>query len=428
MRILTISLNAWNNSMATGNTFSNFFGDANDEVEFANIFCREEAIENTLCKKYFRVTEKDIIRSLIDRSQPCGHEQTPEPAVSKSHMTNSRFSSLKHLIFHKWRPSSFLFARELIWSLNNWKSDALNKFVTEFNPDIIYMHGHNNWYMHRLLWHCQAISKAKIALFFGDDMYGYKSRMPLSYIYQKKLRSVLRQSVSKSDLLLGGSHELCDEYSGIFNRHFLPQFKTCSLPQTIDRKLSQPFEIVYAGNLLYGRDRMLITVANAINNVNQKFGNIFKLSIYSNSTVDKKTKKLLDNREYSFIFPPRPYKEIVKILNETDFTVFIESFKKSDIANTRLSFSTKIIDYLQSASGLIVYGPRNIASVSYLINSNIGLFADSQKSIEKLLESIYRNPEIINESLKNKRETALKNHSQHLLLSRMRQCIDSKDA
>ena len=65
MRILVLSLNAWNLSNSTGNTISNLFRGLEDTDEVANIYCRNEAINNTICKKYFRVTEGDIIRCLL---------------------------------------------------------------------------------------------------------------------------------------------------------------------------------------------------------------------------------------------------------------------------------------------------------------------------------------------------------------------------
>lgn len=67
MKILTISLNALNDTMATGNTFSNFFSCLTESDEIANVFCRNEPIDNKICKKYFRVTESDIIKSLFTK-------------------------------------------------------------------------------------------------------------------------------------------------------------------------------------------------------------------------------------------------------------------------------------------------------------------------------------------------------------------------
>lgn len=425
MRILTISLNAWNDTQATGNTFSNFFGNASSDIEFANIYCRQEPIYNNLCKKYFRVTEKDIIKSLLFRKS-CGFKKIDHiDNIESSNKRNTKFSWITNVIAHKFRPAVLLFAREFIWATNKWKSSTLKEFIEDFNPDIIYMHGHNNCYMHHILWFSKEVSNAKIALFFGDDMYGYKSKLPLNHLYQSLLRKTLRKSINKADLLLGGSFELCSEYSSIFKREFLPQFKTCSLPNCSNKQFFPPYSIVYAGNLLYGRKTMLKMVANAVDEVNKQLGRIaFTLNIYSNNSISNSDRSYLDNKTSSFLNETVPYERIRTILNNCDISLFVESFKFRDILNTRLSFSTKIIDYIQSSSGLIVLGPKNISSVNYLVTSGIGIYVDSKQSIISALKDIFSNPEILTNCMNHKREIALKNHSKHLLINRLKECLN----
>ncbi len=50
-----------NSSNSTGNTISNLFSEISENDEVANIYCRNEAINNTICKRYFKVTENDIL-------------------------------------------------------------------------------------------------------------------------------------------------------------------------------------------------------------------------------------------------------------------------------------------------------------------------------------------------------------------------------
>ena len=66
MKVLIITLNAWSDTGSTGNTISNVFGDATD-IQFANLYCRNEPINNNLCHTYYKITEDQIIKSLIGK-------------------------------------------------------------------------------------------------------------------------------------------------------------------------------------------------------------------------------------------------------------------------------------------------------------------------------------------------------------------------
>ena len=50
---------------------SNFFGDWQGEI--ANIYCREEQISNKICKRYFQITETQLIYNIF-KKQVVGKE------------------------------------------------------------------------------------------------------------------------------------------------------------------------------------------------------------------------------------------------------------------------------------------------------------------------------------------------------------------
>ena len=102
-----LSVNAWNLSNSTGNTLSNLFSalDASDEI--ANIFCRDEKIDNQICKKYFRITEKDILKSVLSTKE-CGEVMSYECTSEKNDINvgNKQVDRLK-----KFRCTSLLLIR-----------------------------------------------------------------------------------------------------------------------------------------------------------------------------------------------------------------------------------------------------------------------------------------------------------------------------
>lgn len=63
---------------------------------------------------------------------------------------------------------------------------------------------------------------------------------------------------------------------------------------------------------------------------------------------------------------PRSYDEIKHIMHEADVVLHVESFDEKSIETVKYSFSTKIIDCLQSGSQILGVGPSGIASIEYL--------------------------------------------------------------
>lgn len=412
-RILVISLNAWNDSNATGNTISSIFN-GYPSNKIANIYCRNERIANKICKNYFRITESSILKSLL-------HKQTAGETVvfdktgsSNGNCTNLLSNTKTGNVLRKYRPASLLFLREFVWNIPMWKSKKLDTFLENFQPEVIYMHGHANWYMHKIMDYCRKKTGAKQAMYWADDMYGYKSKQPLQLLYQYIFRKRIRKSMSNSDLLFGGSLKLCKEYSDIFGKEFIPLFKECNIPSTYKDKetINNPILIVYAGNLLYGREEILVELAKQITKVNQQeLPYKIKLIIYSNTQISESAAVFLNNKNDSQYMGCQPYERVKKALDEAELALFAESFSKDNIKKTRLSFSTKIIDCMQSSSAMLALGPETIASMQYIIENKIGITISDKQDIYETLLNICRHPHTILEMARNKHAYALKKHT-----------------
>lgn len=422
MRILTISLNAWNDTLATGNSFSNFFSNRDEGDAFANIYCRSERINNSICSRYFRVTEKDILKSFA-RFSSAGS------SFDASAIDNGVVSSQESLLstnnpqgnlLRRLRPASLLFLRELIWYIPTWKGKKIKQFLADFKPDIIYMHVHSNWYMHKLLWFCQKLTGAKVVVFSGDDVWSYKQKGILHLLYHWRLRHYLRKTFTSADVVLGGSPQLCKEFGEVFKINIKPLYKTCNNISVPNKKEYRfPLKAVYCGNLLYGRDDVLVLLAKQLPLLN-KDGIKLQLFIYSNTLLSNDKMSVLDDGINCFYKGAKPFSEIIRILNESDFSIFAESYNPRCVKETRLSFSTKIIDYMQASSAIIAVGPSEIASIDYLKRSGLAIVVDKPDDFLNVMEHIISTPDDIFVSTQHKYEYALKNHSKPSLLQKMR--------
>ena len=71
IRILLITYNPWRNDGNLGNSYSNIFKDMEDKIEFAHIYFKDVMPQNTICHKYFHISERKLLKSIMNR-KPVG--------------------------------------------------------------------------------------------------------------------------------------------------------------------------------------------------------------------------------------------------------------------------------------------------------------------------------------------------------------------
>ena len=407
INVLVISKSSWNQNSAFGNTLSNFFGDS-PNLSFYNVYLRNQIPENDICIDYFNISNEQIVKNAIFPWKIGNYLNTSYLNNKREERQISKFAKMETKITNFSKKHLFSFLRlieEIIWVFGGWKNKKFRKYLISRNIDVIFASATDPIYLQSVVSYCQHITKAKLVLFFADDTYTYKGKSPFSLIYQSFIRKTLRKTVESSSIIYGASQKLCDEYKKNFNRDIIPLYKGCLLNDNIEvnKSYSYPLKIVYAGNLLYGRDDILTKLANEIMKINQSIEKI-NLEIYTTTNIDEKVKRNLNIDRTSRIMGFLPYEEIKKVLNNADIVLHVESFKPNQVKKTRLSFSTKIIDCMQSGSCMMAIGPHSIASIEYLLGIDAVISITDPSKIGHELEKIVSNPD----SLKLKSEKLAK--------------------
>ena len=112
------------------------------------------------------------------------------------------------------------------------------------------------------------------------------------------------------DKVYGVSQMLCEEYMNLYKIQITPLFKGCDMTPC-KKKVGNPIQVVYAGNLLYGRDETLKTLAAGISEINHGEKKI-QLSVYSGTLVSDEMRESLNIEGCSTLYAARPYEEIKK--------------------------------------------------------------------------------------------------------------------
>ena len=402
LRILVLSNVAWDTTNSYGNTLSNWFEGWDDAV-FYNIYSRSTLPCNHICEQYYTVPPLQLIKNLL-RPSMTGHCYRYDQNIC---IESTQETSLIHNAQRRNKKWMY-FLSDIVYSTGIWKNSKYEKFIKDANPDIVFSFGIADSFIYENYCYIKQNTKAKIVTFVADDVYG-------AYIGCKSIRSSLqakrfRKMIGMSDYLYGASKELCEAYQNIFNKRFIPLYKGCiSLPQKT-RHINDPIKIVYAGNLLWGRDDVLATLASALEEINLD-GIKAIMQIYTGSNVTPEIATKLNRGKSCQICGKLAYNEILKIQNEADILLQVESFERTQIEIVKYSFSTKIIDSLQSGGVMLVIGPQGIASVEYSRNIPGVIVIDDLNELLGALNSIIQNKQELIGRAHDIRSFALTNHS-----------------
>ena len=124
--------------------------------------------------------------------------------------------------------------------------------------------------------------------------------------------------------------------------------------------------ISYIGNIGLGRLDTILSLAKAVDTINETHKTNWKIRIYSgNKLTEEETTKVAFHSCLRFM-GSLTAEQVIQTIRASDVLLFVESFLPEMIEVTRFSFSTKIMEYLSSGKPIISIGPRDASSIATL--------------------------------------------------------------
>lgn len=423
MNILVITRSAWRNDNSTGNTMSNILsGFENDHIY--SLCFRSEQPENDIIEGHFSISESQIIRHFMNKAEvgkiwDC-KQSTPKDDLEKRMYVAAK----KHKI-----PGMALI-RELIWDVAPYKNNNLRNYLDEIKPDIIFMATTDGCYMYKVLKYIKQYTNAKLVLFHSDDKYTLKQFIisPFFWIYRINLRKWVGRSIKSADINYVISDIQKDEYTKFFDKEFKILYKGNvfdEMPET--NSSNNILKLVFTGNINVGRYKSLAKIGQALKIINKDEIKA-QLDIYTQSVITKKMKKALDIPGCINLLGPVSSEEVKKIQENADILVHVESFDLKNKLIVHQSFSTKIVDYLHQAKCILAVGPKDVASMDYLIKNNAALTATNTDEIAQALQSVIDDKNVLSKYGRKAWECGKKNHQidkiQSMLYNDFRELVD----
>ena len=388
-RVLLISHNSLSLHSNNGKTLNAMFGEWGAE-ELAQLYFQEETPETTHFKRFFRVRDLDILKSLLLLASSCGSPIDPKAKVS-SHFEGA--GQIKSLIVDALRKTDSLklLLRDLLYGTQRWRSRELLSWLNDFRPDSIFFVGSNSVFSFKIANELSAFARAPLDIFITDD-YVLHARPAgvLSRFLNRRLLDTYRQAFKKARHVFVIGDDMASEFGCAFNRKFVPVMNAVEFPAVMPRKFAtlenQQIDVVYAGGLHLGRDQSLVRFAGILKRVSEISGVPSRLSVYSLQVTPAALKKFND---HGVVYGGALSQEALgNRLAKADFVLHVESFEERYVRMTKLSVSTKLPEYLASGACLIAYGPSGLASIRLVENNAIGIALSEQDDEATLVSKL----------------------------------------
>lgn len=418
MRVLVISRNAWDNTNSIGNTLTNFFKGI-DDLEFANIYFREANPANDLCTRYYRVTEMDVLKKWFMPKR-----------IGKAFIWSKNAKAPKEKTAQKNEKKAVRFIRthqfqlaykisDSIWYAKKWINSNFQDFVENFQPDLMVTFAKSAPQYYLTVKYLRENYHIPLFSWIADDEY--------TMLLQKKNdRAIqnLKYLVKESDAICGCSQAICDYYNHILSCYATPLYKSCTFSAAVGESSNHSVKVVYAGNLLYGRIEIIRRIADYLEEYGFSKEDV-SFDIYSNTVLSTEEKSFFQQKNLTKYIGQQDYQTIMLRLAEADIVLHVESFDAEQILQTKYSFSTKIIDCLQSGSVLLAVGPAELASISYVRGIPGAYVIDDPNKLKRELIAIIKDKESLPDRAKKIRSFAEANHNISINAKCVKKIFDS---
>ncbi len=305
------------------------------------------------------------------RSRKFEDQQTSSLKDYKNIMTHASIPG--NAIFH---AIPYALGRAPSW-LGRYSDTWLKKKLKHWKPQVIY-----SWFYSLSIpkygfWLSQYFNIPHI-IHIGDD----------ESVYQRHDNELITKIYKRAAIRIAISHEMKKEleerYSAGFEVLHNGAADNLFTDENQIKKKEKRLLIRYIGSLLYAQHWQSIEdIVSAVKIYNSKGGKA-RFEIYCDEWTKKRALELADNKNVFYCgFAPKP--ENYKLMRSADILLLPITFAKENLKWFKLSFPTKLPEYLASGTPTLIYGPRGTAPVEFCIKNNIAIVLN-KRSVESLVE------------------------------------------
>ena len=208
---------------------------------------------------------------------------------------------------------------------------------------------------------------------------------------------------------------ICDKMNKDYGALFSKPCYTLHTPSSLAEPLNEEKvnKISYIGNLGYSRHLQLKSIGKALKDLKIQ-GAPDCIDVYSAESRPEILELMTEENGICF-HGQISYDEVKKVMGESLAVIHTESFNESIASSVRYSVSTKIADSLASGTCILAYGPRDIASMSYLIDNDAAFCITDESELGGKLTELLSDSNKREKIRENALQLARKNHDSDLV-------------
>ena len=406
MKILVISHNVFSKTSNMGKTLASYFGGV-DSSNIAQFYIHSEIPTDDMCKNYYRITDKEAIKSIITRKSGSILGES-DIDIEAHHSRTDTGNTAK--LYQKARKRSPLiyFARNLWWNMGAWKTKKLLSWVDDFDPDIVFFASGDYAFMYKIALGIAQYKNIPLVISCMDDYYFYnknESRFGGKLVHKMFMKQV-RKTMEYASCIYPICEKMGREYGELFNKPYHTLCTPSSLSQPLQNEKINA--ISYIGNMGYKRNEQIVAIGRALKAIDLKDKPEF-IDVYSAESRPEILADLTEENGIRF-HGSIPADKVLEVMGSSLAVIHTESFDEKTRRMVAYSVSTKIADSLASGTCIFAYGPAEIASIEYLVENKAAFCATDERELTSVLTEMLTNSEKRQEIIANAINLAKKNH------------------
>ena len=405
LRVLLITRECLRTDSNEGNVLLNLF--AGQPVALANLYCKPGLPDTDACEAYFQLTDRMALDNLLHRT-PMGRQVSPQreeksaaqdafPGQSAAPVPAGQAAEAENKAFYDFfrvhNGTLFHMAREWLWALADFRSPALQAFVLNFAPDVIFAPLCYSRFVLAVHRYVIGLAGVPAVTYLYDDLYSLRqfSLSPLFWLHRFAQRRAIRKTLPFFRYAYTMTPQQANEYARMLPLPMRLLRKGADVMPTCEPAPHEGVRLIYAGGIYFGRDRTLAAVADTVRALRRE-GLAVQLDLYTSSPLTKAVRQKLTDGDGCTVHPAVPFAELAQRYRESDVALHVESFRRKDALVTRLSFSTKIVDCLGSGCAVLAVCPAMNAGWQYLKEEDAAVCVATEDGIPAAMRALVGDP------------------------------------
>lgn len=404
MRILVISHCVFSKTENMGKTLSGYFTDFS-KSELAQFYIHSEVPTTSICEKYYRITDKDIIKSILTFKSGKVFSKKDICEEEKTSRTDKGSEAKMYQLGRKRTPIIYIL-RNLWWKLGHWNTKKFRNWIDDFNPGCVFFASGDYSFMYNIAYKIAKTRNIPLYISCMDDYYinNKNSTTFLGRIHHKNFMKCVHKTANYSTAFFCICEKMSQDYQKLFNKNCYTIHTSASFDKPLNSEKKN--KISYIGNLGYKRYEQLIRIGKTLKQLN---GVVNHIDVYSSESRPEILKKMIP--ENGIVFHGAvSSEEVKKVIAESLAVIHTESFGTTQRESVKYSVSTKIADSLMSGTCILAFGPPEIASMQYLSDNDAAVCVFDERELTRKLDCLLNDDKFRKKISNNAKALAKKNH------------------